>query len=91
MYIGTDPLTEKEKTTTRSGFKTKREVKEALAQIQQEIRKGTFRKQAIETYIEIYELIGRNLEQGSEILLVCFSTWKSIRVGKHPKRVLAHF
>lgn len=56
VYVGTDSLTGKEQTTTRSGFKTKREAKEALAQIQQEIRKGTFRKQAFETYRDVFEL-----------------------------------
>lgn len=56
VYVGTDSLTGKEQTTTRSGFKTKREAKEALAQIQQEIRKGTFRKQALETYRDVFEL-----------------------------------
>lgn len=56
VYVGTDSLTGKEQTTTRSGFNTKREAKEALAQIQQEIRKGTFRKQAFETYRDVFEL-----------------------------------
>lgn len=56
VYVGVDPLTGKEQTTTRSGFKTKKEAKEALLQIQQEIRNGSFRKQAVETYRDVYEL-----------------------------------
>lgn len=56
VYVGIDPLTGKEQTTTKNGFKTKKEAKEALLQIQQEIRNGTFRKQAFETYRDVYEL-----------------------------------
>ncbi|MGE7923335.1 tyrosine-type recombinase/integrase [Viridibacillus arvi] len=56
VYVGVDLLTGKEKTTTRSGFKTKKEAKEALVKIQQDIRNGTFRKQAVETYQDVYEL-----------------------------------
>lgn len=56
VYVGVDPLTGKEQTTTRSGFKTKKEAKEALLQIQQEIRNGSFRKQAVETYHDVYQL-----------------------------------
>ncbi|MEO4054490.1 site-specific integrase [Solibacillus sp. CAU 1738] len=56
VYIGVDPLTGKEKTTTRSGFKTKREAKETLAQIQHEIRNGTFRKKSVESYLDVYDL-----------------------------------
>ncbi|AMW99785.1 site-specific integrase [Rummeliibacillus stabekisii] len=56
VYVGVDPLTGKEQTTTRSGFKTKKEAKEAFLQIQQEIRNGTFRKQAVESYRDVYEL-----------------------------------
>ena len=37
IYVGTDSLTGKEKTTTRSGFKTKKEAKEAYYTLQQEI------------------------------------------------------
>lgn len=56
FYIGVDPLTGKELTTSRSGFKTKKEAKEALAQIQLEIRNGTFRKEAVETYQDVYDI-----------------------------------
>ncbi|WP_222424343.1 Arm DNA-binding domain-containing protein [Kurthia sp. Dielmo] len=38
IYIGTNPLTGKEKTTTRSGFKTKKEAKDAYLSLQQEIK-----------------------------------------------------
>ncbi|WP_400243236.1 tyrosine-type recombinase/integrase [Niallia sp. JL1B1071] len=56
IYIGTDPLTGKEKTTTRSGFKTKKEAKEAYYELQQEIKNGTFGKVSKDTYQEVYEL-----------------------------------
>ncbi|MDM5352404.1 site-specific integrase [Lysinibacillus sphaericus] len=56
IYIGTDPLTGKEKTTTRSGFKTKKEAKEASYELQQEIKNGTFGKVSKDTYQEVYEL-----------------------------------
>lgn len=56
IYIGTDPLTGKEKTTTRSGFKTKKDAKEAFLQLQQEIKNGTFGKVSKDTYQEVYEL-----------------------------------
>lgn len=56
IYVGVDPLTGKEKRTTRSNFKTKKEAELALARIKLEIDKGTFRKEQVETYQEIYDL-----------------------------------
>ena len=56
IYVGTDPLTGKEKRTTRSNFKTLKEAKVALSQIKYEIDKGTFQKKSYDTYGELYEL-----------------------------------
>ena len=56
MYLGVDPLTGKEQRTTRRGFKTKKEAELAIARIKLEISKGTFRKQHVETYQELYDL-----------------------------------
>ncbi|GED63264.1 site-specific integrase [Lysinibacillus fusiformis] len=66
VYIGVDPLTGKEKTTTRSGFKTKKEAKEALAKLRQEVRDGTFHKVAMETYQDVYELWMEQYENSVE-------------------------
>ncbi|WP_325166718.1 tyrosine-type recombinase/integrase [Viridibacillus soli] len=56
IYIGTDPLTGKEKTTTRSGFKTKKDAKDAYLTLQQEVRNGTYGTVAKDTYGEVYDL-----------------------------------
>lgn len=56
IYLGTDPLTGKEMSTTKSGFKTKAEAKAELAKIQLEVRKGTYKKETAETYLEIYNI-----------------------------------
>lgn len=56
LYIGVDPLTGKELSTTRRGFLTKKEAKDALAALKVEISKGTFRKKQLETYQDIYDL-----------------------------------
>lgn len=56
IYIGTDPLTGKEKRTTRSNFKTLKEAKLALARLKAEIANGTYQKKSYDTYGEFYEL-----------------------------------
>lgn len=56
VYVGIDPLTGKEKRTTRRGFKTKKEAQLALSRIQLEIDNGTFGKQIAETYQDVYDL-----------------------------------
>lgn len=56
LYIGVDPLTGKEQYTTRRGFKSEKEAKKILNDIQYEIRQGEFRKQKNETYQEVYDL-----------------------------------
>lgn len=56
LYVGIDPLTGKEKRTTRRGFKTKKEAALALARLRLEIDNGTFRKIQAETFQDIYDL-----------------------------------
>lgn len=56
IYIGVDPLTGKEQSTTRRGFKTKKEAKDALVALQVEIKNGSFKKQQFETYQDIYDI-----------------------------------
>lgn len=56
VYIGTDPLTGKRKKTTRSGFKSRTEAKAELSRIQLQIANGTYKKQVVETYQEVYNL-----------------------------------
>lgn len=67
IYIGTDPLTGKEKTITRSGFKTKKEAKDAFLTLQQEIQNGTYGKIAKDTYRQVYELWIENYENTVEV------------------------
>ncbi|EGO2589268.1 TPA: tyrosine-type recombinase/integrase [Enterococcus faecalis] len=55
-YLGIDPLTGKSKRTTRRGFKTQKEAKLALAQIQIEIDRGKFVKQDYSLFKDVYEL-----------------------------------
>jgi hypothetical protein len=56
IYLGTDPLTGKPSSTTRRGFKTRKEAQEALKQLQLEVYSGTYKKRQPETYRDIYEL-----------------------------------
>lgn len=56
LYIGVDPLTGKEQSTIRRGFKTKKEAKDTLVALQVEINKGTYKKKAIETYQDLYDM-----------------------------------
>ncbi|HGW6169282.1 TPA: tyrosine-type recombinase/integrase [Enterococcus faecalis] len=55
-YLGVDPLTGKSKRTTRRGFKTQKEAKLALAQLQIEIDRGNFIKQDYSLFKDVYEL-----------------------------------
>lgn len=56
LYMGVDPLTGKEMTTTRRFFKTKREAQDALTELRIQVNNGTYKKQAVETYEEIYDI-----------------------------------
>ncbi|MGE7932356.1 tyrosine-type recombinase/integrase [Viridibacillus arvi] len=66
LYIGVDPLTGKQKRTTRRGFKKIKEAELALARIKLEISKGTYQKQQPETYQDIYDLWVKQYEKTVE-------------------------
>ncbi|SOC13515.1 site-specific recombinase XerD [Ureibacillus xyleni] len=66
VYLGVDPLTGKQKDTTRRGFKTKKEAEIALARIKLEVSEGTFRKQRAETYKDVYDLWIKQYEKNVE-------------------------
>jgi len=55
-YLGVDPITGKQKRTTRRGFKTEREAKIAEAKLQTEIQSNGFLNTEITTYKQVYEL-----------------------------------
>ncbi|PTG80591.1 site-specific integrase [Staphylococcus chromogenes] len=55
-YLGTGPITGKQKRTTRRGFKTEREAKIAEAKLQTEITQNGFLNNDITTFKEVYEL-----------------------------------
>ena len=55
-YLGIDPLTGKSKRTTRRGFRTQKEAKLALAQLQLEIETGSFVKQDYSRFKDVYNL-----------------------------------
>ncbi|USJ69361.1 Arm DNA-binding domain-containing protein [Staphylococcus pseudintermedius] len=48
-YLGTDPITGKQKRTTRRGFKTEREAKIAEARLQREVSQNGFLNNDITT------------------------------------------
>ena len=62
IFIGTDELTGKPKGTTRSGFKTVKEAKEALGQLQRDIDDGMYQPKSVETYGDIYKIWVENYE-----------------------------
>ncbi|EJD8473359.1 TPA: site-specific integrase [Staphylococcus pseudintermedius] len=55
-YLGTDPITGKQKRTTRRGFKTERDAKIAEARLQAEVDKNGFLNNDITTFEEVYKL-----------------------------------
>lgn len=54
IYIGVNPLTGKERSTTRRGFKKKNEAKLAYNRMKFEISNGKYKKQQFKTYQDIY-------------------------------------
>lgn len=66
LYIGVDPLTGKEMRTTRRGFKRSEEAKLALSQAKLQIYNGTFRKQQVKTFEDIYNLWINHYEKNVE-------------------------
>ncbi|HEC2182479.1 TPA: site-specific integrase [Staphylococcus delphini] len=55
-YLGTDPITGKQKRTTRRGFNTERDAKIAEARLQTEVDKNGFLNNDITTFEEVYKL-----------------------------------
>ncbi|KQL33339.1 site-specific integrase [Psychrobacillus sp. FJAT-21963] len=66
LYLGIDPLTGKQKRSSRSGFKTRKEAELALARIKLDVAKGTYHQKRAETYQEIYELWIKQYEKTVE-------------------------
>lgn len=56
LYMGVDSLTGKAMSTTRRGFKTKLEAQDALAELRVQVNNGTYKKRAVETYKDIYNI-----------------------------------
>lgn len=56
LYVGIDPLTGKQKRTTRRGFKTIKEAKLALSRLKVSIADGIFNKVVAETYSNVFDL-----------------------------------
>lgn len=56
IYLGVDPLTGKEKRTTRSGFKTLKEAELEYSRMQIQVADGTYFKNTVETYQDVYDL-----------------------------------
>ena len=56
FYLGVDPLTGKPLSTTRRGFKTRKEAQEAFKQLEFEVHNGTYKKRQSETYRDIYNM-----------------------------------
>ena len=58
MYLGIDPLTGKERRTTKRGFKTQKEAKLAASRLEHQVAKQGVptQKQKIMTFGEIYDL-----------------------------------
>lgn len=56
VYLGTDPITNKQRHTTRRGFKTKKDASIALAKLKTEIDNNGFLNNQNMTFKELYEL-----------------------------------
>lgn len=66
VYLGVDPLTGKQKRTTKRGFKTRKEAELALARIKIDIANGTYKKERAETYQELYNIWVKQYEKTVE-------------------------
>lgn len=55
ISLGTDPLTGKQRNTTRRSFKTKKEAQLKYDRLKYEFRNGTLKKQQFKTYQDVYE------------------------------------
>lgn len=66
VFLGVDPLTGKQKRTTRRGFKTQKEAELALTRIKLDVANGTYHQERAETYQEIYNLWVKQYEKKVE-------------------------
>ncbi|WP_255551253.1 site-specific integrase [Sporosarcina sp. E16_8] len=66
VYLGVDPLTGKQKRTTKRGFKTRKDAGLALARIQLDVANGTYQQERAETYQELYDLWVKQYEKTVE-------------------------
>lgn len=57
VYLGVDELTGKARSTTRRGFKTKKEAELVLARIKLQVSEGTY-KQKVQRHIRKYTIFG---------------------------------
>lgn len=55
-YLGTDPMTGKQKRTTRRGFSSLKEAKLTLARLEIDIEKNGFKRNKIDTFDIVYQL-----------------------------------
>lgn len=56
IYLGVDPLTGRQKYTTRSRFRTQKEAKLEYARMKLAVSNGTYKQNRAETYQEVYDL-----------------------------------
>lgn len=56
VYLGVDPLTGKQKRTTKRGFKKRKEAELELARIKLAVANGTYHQKRAETYQELFDL-----------------------------------
>ncbi|MEC1304289.1 site-specific integrase [Lysinibacillus capsici] len=66
VYLGVDPLTGKQKRTTKRGFKSRKEAELALARIKLDIADGSYKKERAETYQELYNIWVKQYEKTVE-------------------------
>ena len=67
LSIGKDPKTGKYRSTTRRGFKTKREAMEAARLIQNEVEEGKFIQKEYFTFEEVYDMWMKEQEKKLKI------------------------
>lgn len=66
VYLGIDELTGKNRSTTRRGFKTKKEAELALSRIKLQVSEGTYKQKSAETYQEVFDLWIKQYEKTVE-------------------------
>ena len=66
VYLGVNPLTGRQKKTTKRGFKKRKEAELALARIKLAVANGTYHQKRAETYQEVYDLWLKQYEKTVE-------------------------